>query len=235
MKKAKKFVTMVVAMTMTVLVPLGGCDNSEPKKGETKKAVEVVSNLAKDAAPIGSNIVVINDVEYELPMRVSELMANGWKDNANKFNFETRISEMELANCFLYTDDGERITIDKVANDLGRKATLKECLVLSLSIEQSDKISFPKSFIFPGGVTEKCTESDVISVYGDTTDTKIFSDESETCEIMSLVGSNAPFKAADKEAYYKKHINTGTSYTFYYDEDNSNIICGAKINIVWDN
>ncbi len=236
MKKSKKFVTMVVGMVMIVLVSMGGCDNSEPEKGEPKKAVEVVGNLAKDAAPIGSNIVVINDVEYELPMRVSELMANGWNDIENKFGLEIS-GASGLIDYFLYSDDGERITINRVVNDLGKKAALKDCLVLNLAVEKYDysNIKFPKSFIFPGGVTEKCTESDVISVYGDTTDSKIFSEESMTYELVHMGGSSAPFKAADKEAYYKKHIDTGTSYTFYYDEDNSNIICGAKISVAWDN
>ena len=194
----KKTVALMLAVIMLALSvtgclgsPAAGSTGEAEKKdnvSQTEKGDKIVSEdgdvfivdvsakgeIKAGAESVGSRKVVICDVTYEMPVRVSELMANGWEISGGEFEdqFDPE-QETNLVSFYMNDGNGNEIMLGSVYNDKSSSATLSECLLYGFTID-TDPGFEDSSVVFPGGITGNSTAADVLEVFGDPNDARDF-------------------------------------------------------------
>ena len=122
--------------------------------------------VVKDAAPLGSNTVVLDGKSYEFPLRVSALLEDGWAFSSG-FEFENEFDANATTNLisFYLVKDGNEIELDSVYNDSDEVSEIEDCLLTGFRIDYFD-IDEGSEFVFPGGITIESTSLDVLNIFG---------------------------------------------------------------------
>ncbi len=185
--------------------------------------LSVYGRVASEAADLDSSTIVLRGKAYDFPMRVSELMDNGWhfSENGSFDNaFKPKVTT-SLITFYMY-NGGTEIMLNKVYNDSDDVAKIEDCLLLGLSIGiDYDEGAEPDcEFILPGGIIGYSTAADVLSVMGDPNKTKAFD-----------YGYNSDYQLS-----YREHKISGLSYNFSFqdpswneDEDSDGYLLSVKI------
>lgn len=148
--------------------------------------------------PVSSTKITIDNVEYSLPFKSSELLNNGWI-LAGEFDEDfSPNTSTTLLSCYLVNDNNERILIDCIFNNNDTAKPFEECLVLDFEVYEE-----AYNYILPGGITNNSTAGDVLSVYENPYTTSYFED-----------GYNF-----DDNLYYYEQIDSQIDYQFTFNED----------------
>lgn len=126
----------------------------------------VKGTIKEGASSIDNSNVVLCGKEYNFPIKISELIADGWYFPENQV-IENDVDPESYARTngiYLFDGNGSEITIGEVYNELTEAAAIEECYIsdLSLNIAWEDITDF----VLPGGIVAGSTAADVLSVFG---------------------------------------------------------------------
>ena len=143
--------------------------------------------------------------KYTLPIRISELIDDGWDINTDalvrKIKPKTTAS---LSGFRMINEDGARFSLNSAYNDSDTEQGLEDCLLISVYADNLSSESTKAEFIFPGGVVKESTAGDVVSVYGDPNNSDLFSERGYNLE---------------KQLTYDTQKDSGMSFSFVFEED----------------
>lgn len=193
MKLLKK--AFVATMCFTMCISFASCG---AKKDEKRAEKDIASDAKKMDEDITSGQFVLDGKVYSFPMKLSELLNDGWHisnnyDNVDDFELEAGEMSQEFE---VFMDDSSSYLSVSVINDTGDTSTVHDCLISSLSIMTSRF-----DVTLPGGLTETAKPDDIEKAYGTATDTDeaddgtckylyTFTSEDWECSVM-LVAINA--------------------------------------------
>lgn len=161
--------------------------------------------IKNDAEPISSNKISLGDKTYAFPMKMSELMADGWSLSEG-YEYENEFEPNTTTNLISYnlkSSDGTEIMLDQVRNDSTTVKGIEDCVLTGFHI---DEYYFSENFDFvlPGGITKDSTAADVLSVFGDPNKTSDFKGYSYNL---------------DDQLTYDQHSVSNICYSFTFYED----------------
>ena len=209
----KKFlsITLALLLCLTVLSACGGEDaatTTDTASGEPAAEGETV-------APISSKTIVLDGKEYELPVAVSDLLADGWTIAEDELaeEYEAGALEDEGGSTAVKKSDSDKFFIRGVKNpDTESAKPLSECQISAIQITFS--VAADTTVVLPGGATEKSTYDEVLEAYGDPESTTDF----------------ARGRKDEKQLAYDNQNDSGYSYSFNFEDGNpsSFIITAAE-------
>ncbi len=173
----------------------------------------VKGTIKEGAASIHDSKVVLNGKEYNFPIKISDLIADGWHFSENQVAEDDVAPEtLALTNgVYLFSANGDEITIRSVYNELSEAAPIEDCLAAGIKIdaESEDDIDF----VYPGGITKDSSAADVLSIFGDPNKTNDFD-----------YGYNL-----DEQLSYENNNNSGITYHFTFNEDGTLSSCSMQV------
>lgn len=174
-------------------------DDGEEFIVDTTKMGEIIDNYES----ISSSKITIENVEYNLPFAVSELINNGWSlPDSNYVSFDNAFdpeTSTSLVSFSMYNKDNKSINLREVYNSSSEIKKIEECTLTSINLDEYYEIGF----ILPGGITNNSTAADVLSVFGNPNNTNDFE-----------WGYNL-----DDQLSYMNHNNSNLTYHFTFNDD----------------
>ena len=154
---------------------------------------------------LGSKSVKLCGKTYTMPLKLKDLTADGWELTSINFKNEFKPQVVtNLASFSMKNADGVFLELNEAYNDTKTTQKLEDCLITSISFSNLSNDSSKSSFIFPGGITEDSTAGDIVKVYGNPNDSKIFEGYSYNLETQLT---------------YTKHKDSGLTLTYTFDDD----------------
>ncbi len=153
---------------------------------------------------IGGTKINLAGDEYSFPMKISELFDNGWGLHPG-YEYKTEFQAMSkttLISYYLVHENGSRIHLLRLMNDSAESKNIKDCTILSLSVDKED-LKADSNFIVPGGINFKSKAADTIAVFGN---------PNKTTEFMKSYNSG-------RMLVYDTHIVSSIAYKFNFEED----------------
>lgn len=169
----KKVISMFLAFVL--VISFSACSNNEPGLKDDLPTISLITNdNYKTSYEMSNNLydyqVIIDDVVYQFPMTVEEVLKCGW-------GFETINGEKEMLEAGCYSSYNMNSKYDTniifyITNFSKSNQLVKDCYAVGVSIykpSEYDNISveFCNEIHF-----ESSTELDVISAYGNPTETR---------------------------------------------------------------
>ncbi len=163
----------------------------------------VKGTIKEGASSIDNSNVVLCGKEYNFPIKISELIADGWYFSENQV-IENDVDPESYARTngiYLFDGNGSEITIVEVYNELTEAAAIEECYIsdLRLNIEWENITDF----VLPGGIIAESTAADILSVFGNPNKADGFES-----------GYNL-----DDQLTYENNSASGLSFTFSFNDD----------------
>lgn len=121
--------------------------------------------VAEDAAPVDSARFSLCGKTYTMPIRISDLIADGWESSASdtlRFKAKTRT---QLIGYTLTAPDGSKIDALAIYNDSDEPLPMEQTLLVSFWINDQ-KVKDGTKLVLPGGICPDSTAADVVSVFG---------------------------------------------------------------------
>lgn len=189
-------------------------ETAEEKKFEVKEVVnkdgvkfapDITTDGKLESKPLSDETIVICGKEYTLPIKMSDLMADGWELGSDNFKNEFKPG-MRIGTVGFYMENAEGYCIDlgAIYNDTETVQEIKDCLLIELYIDDLSQENKKADFVFPGGVTKGSTAKDVLSVYGDPNGSELFPESSISLE---------------RQLTYNQHKDSGLSFMYTFNED----------------
>ncbi len=165
-------------------------------------SIETKGNI-KDGVSVNSDEVTICGKTYSFPVKISDLLSDGWYLPKNvEFDNEFEAKKItNLVSFYLYYEDGSEIALSQLYNDTDKVQKIEDCILTGFDIYTYKDVNF----VFPGGITDKSTAADVLTVYGDPNKTTAFES-----------GYNL-----EKQLTYVGHKDTGFRLSYTFNEDGS--------------
>ncbi len=209
MKKIVAMVLIVLAvMSILMLSACGSEEDSKTDKSEASASEDVSKNdieqneesddeafivptenkgTIKEGVSINSNEVTISGKTYAFPVKISDLLSDGWylSDNLEFDNEFGAKGTTSLIGFSLYHEDGSEISLSSLYNDSDEVKKFEECILTGIEIYIYDNVDF----VFPGGITNKSTAADVLAVYGDPNETTDFDSGYNLNKQLTYVGN----------------------------------------------
>lgn len=129
--------------------------------------------VAEDAAPVDSSTFSLCGKTYTMPIRISDLIADGWKSSASdtiKFKAKTRT---QLIGYTLTAPDGSQLDAKAIYNDSDQDLPMDQTLLVSFWINDQ-KVKDGSKLVIPGGICPDSTAADVVTLYGRPDATSLF-------------------------------------------------------------
>lgn len=183
--------------------------------------ITVKNNVVANAEPITSNKVTFYGKEYAFPIKVSELLADGWilpNNNSFEDSFEPKKETSLISFSLLSEDRTKSISMRSVYNGSDEKKPIAECLLTSAGISSITKEGDQNMIILPGGINPQSAPGDVIDVYGKPGETTKFKTSTNGKRSLS----------------YSEQTESGFSFVITFKEDTPNSVysieftCPAK-------
>lgn len=149
-------------------MPIINWSGTQFTSGLTKRG-----QVMTDAAPVDSNSFSLCGKTYAMPIRISDLIADGWKCSAGdsiKFEAKTRT---QLIGYTLTAPDGSRLDAKAIYNDSEEALPMSQTLLVSFWIHD-DKVKDTTQLVIPGGICPASTAADVVTVFGRPDSTSVF-------------------------------------------------------------
>ncbi len=207
-----------------ILLPDGSNANTEPEeeKPEETAAPGKVDGLeinteargiVKAGVSLSSTEIIIAEQAYTFPIRISELLDNGWyyrDSQAESSVFEAKL-EYDVSGYMLWhnglpgTDNSglSGVDLERIYNDTDKTQYTQDCL--ATQIDLYGPLASYCDFVIPGGITRNSTAADVLAVFGNPQ-------------------NNASFLSGDSGStslHYTEHKESGLSFGFLFNEDGS--------------
>lgn len=164
--------------------------------------IENVGTIVEDVNNINSDFIRINDKEYKFPKLVSELISDGWVFSSDEFSNNIKANTITTLLGRLELISGNSIIdmID-VVNQETQPNRIQDCKLrqFRLACDNENMIKF----VLPGGINEKSTAHDILSVYGDPNNSELFNS-----------GSNDEYSLN-----YISKTSYGYNYNFIFNDD----------------
>lgn len=159
-----------------------------------------------NAEGINSNKFTVVGTSFTLPCNTADLFNSGWHLSSNMTfdnNFEPE-TQTSLVSFYLYPPEeiGYSIDLRSIYNENSENRPIEECELTGIYLNGYSS-SDDADFVLPGGITEKSTAADVLSVFGNPNDNSNFE-----------YGYNL-----DDQLTYENHNNTGLTYSFTFNDD----------------
>lgn len=201
-KENKKLLTIIVCLCLCV--QMSACTLGEDTKW-----------IKEDSKKIGSDITcgqfMIDGVVFSFPMDLQDILDKGWHISNNIANDKTFLLDVgEGAEEFqLFPDDDhENCILVSVVNMGDKKATVDECMVMSVRLKENHF-----DYLLPGEITRRSTQKDVEKAYGEPVEVeekdreKIYyytytTDEGYACNVKLSVYNKENAKNPLSEVYY---------------------------------
>lgn len=227
----KKVLSILIAVTF--ILSFAGCskdgapaDGTTPAGEDAKTPVEevvvekIVSSGGTEFAPdltvrgeTANKALNVNEIDlcgktYSFPIKIKDLMADGWELNEITFkdefaaNTKTRLSNFNLTK----EDNGNKMIIylETVYNATEDIMVFEDTELIEFSLRnlntESDNYS---NFVLPGGITGKSTAGDVAARYGDPNNNENF-----------VRGGNY-----EKQLNYTENKESGLSFIYLFNDD----------------
>lgn len=183
----------------------------------------VLCSCGGNTGNLNSTKVTLYGKTYELPVKGSEMLDNGWSVPSNiSYTKEFQPQKITIISGLkLKYKDGGVVDLSSVCNTDTSPKELSDCLILDFEIENYDNNM--KSFLgdnavlFPCGITARSSYDDVVSAFGEP------DDKNEQFKHASVQNGSK-----QKTLYYSNQVSSGASFQFSFNnEDNS--ICRMKI------
>lgn len=169
-------------------------------------------SIKEGAASINEAKITLCGKEYAFPVKISDLIADGWYFSENQDVSEKVPAEsVAMTNgIYLFSADGSEITIGEICNELTEEAGIEDCLItrVSLDVEWEDITDF----VLPGGIIADSTAADVLSVFGNPNEAEGFES-----------GYNL-----DDQLSYENNEESGLTYHFTFNEDGTLYSCSVE-------
>ena len=233
---------LAILMAIMLVAGFAGCSDDKtetkapaekPAEVKEEKKFEVKEVVSKDGKEFTPDITTEGKLEtktlsdetielcgktYTMPVKVSDLMNDGWALGAIEFKNEFKPKmKTTLASFSMKNAEGAYISLGAIYNDTDEVQKLEDCLLIDFNMSYLNSEATKVDFVFPGGVTKGTTAHDVLSVYGDPNDSELFTGHSYNLE---------------KQLTYTEHKDTGLSFSYSFEEDGvlSYAKVSAKIN-----
>lgn len=204
--KRIKGLTLVLALVMLValFVGCGSTGKIVSERGEEFTVdVSVKGDVKKGAPSISSNEIELAGTTYTFPIKMSELLENGWEFQGDDETELEANSKAYLSFLYLVHESGMKINLKAAVNDSSEKKNIKECTLTEVCL-YTDSLATRSDYVLPGGIVPTSTAANVIKVFGNPNTTTAFS--SYSCN-------------TDNELKYEYHESSGIAYHFEFNED----------------
>lgn len=163
------------------------------------------SGVTSKKIPLNSNQIELCGKTYTMPVRVSDLIADGWKLTSNNFKNEFKPkTKTSLVSFSMQNDAGAYISLGEAYNDTDTMQKLENCWLTEFYVDYLNADTTQVDFIFPGGIVKGSTAKDVVSVYGDPNNSKLFTKHSYNLE---------------KQLSYNEHKDSGMSFSYVFEDN----------------
>ena len=129
--------------------------------------------VAADPAPVDSNSFTLCGKTYTMPIPVSQLIADGWKQGSGGSMTFTPGQKMTMIGYYLTAPDGSKIDLLAVYNDTDQTQTLEGTVIVSLRLHDNN-VKSPTQLTIPGGICLASTAADVLEAFGRPDSTSLF-------------------------------------------------------------
>lgn len=168
-----------------------------------------------EKAPLNSKEVKLSGKTYTMPIKISDLIADGWELSAGSFKNEFKPkTKTSLVSFAMKNSEGAFVDLIEAYNDTDSVQKLEDCLLTGFSISNLDSDSSKADFVFPGGIVKGSTAADVVSVYGDPNNSEFFTEYSYNL---------------DKQLSYNVHKESKMSFSYVCNDDG--LVRYAKVHV----
>ncbi len=231
MKKA-----LLVLISVVLAVTVAGCASQkepQPKKNEevyemskivSDDGMEFRPDLSKKGTtaqmPLNSKEIVLYGKTYSMPVRISDLISDGWELFAPYMDGAVNPPEEEyekttMSNVWMRKNDECTIHLKAVYNDSAAAQELEDCLLTDFFMHSLDTEDNKVDFVLPGGIVRASTAGDIVNVYGDPNNATVF-DEKDSFGFHETLS-------------YNNHKETGMSFSYDFAEDGT--LAGATVSV----
>lgn len=161
-----------------------------------------VGKIKENAESISSTKIELAGKAYSFPIKMSELLDNGWNLSDAQTEIEAN-SEINLVSFYLTHESGMKIVLVEMVNDSAAKKNIKECTLTHFWIDPS-YLESENDFVLPGGIVLMSTAANVLDVFGDPNTSTVFTDYSYS---------------GDDYLSYNNHSDSNICYGFSFNED----------------
>lgn len=231
MKKA-----LLILISIALVVSFTGCSakkEPQPKKNEevyemakivSDDGMEFKPDLSRKGStaemPLDSKEIQLYGKTYSMPVRISDLIKDGWElfapyMDGNVNPKEEAKEKTSLNNVWMRMKNECTIHLKAVYNDSEDVKKLEDCLLTDFFMHSLNTADNKADFVLPGGIIKASTAGDIVNVYGDPNHTTIF-DEKDS------------FGFHDSLAY-NNHKETGMSFGYDFAEDGT--LTGVTISV----
>lgn len=165
--------------------------------------------IIKDYDDINSSKITIDGIEYDFPVKMSDLFDDGWtipgsENGLDNFDnsFEPE-SQTNLISFSVINDNKSKIGLGKIYNTSKEVKKIEDCTLTSVDFYDY----YNTDYILPGGITNKSTAKDVLEVFGDPNNSSDF-----------VSGYNF-----STQLTYENQKNSNLRYSFLFNEDDGTI------------
>lgn len=161
------------------------------------------------AGNVNSNKITIAGKAYQLPMKGSELLNNGWSvpDAYTNFDNNFKAETKSITTGLQLTDSqSNRLGITCVYNESSEVKGLEDCWIFTIEVER-ESVGDESLLSLPGGVSLKSTYDDVVAAYGEP------GENNQQFESSSTRSGNG-----NKSLNYTKQNKSYLSYDFSFPE-----------------
>lgn len=135
--------------------------------------LSVHGTVAADPAPVDSNSFTLFGKTYPMPIPVSALIADGWKQGSGGSMTFQPDQRMQMVGYYMTAPDGSKIDLLAVYNDTDQPQTLDGTVIVSLRIHDNN-VKSPTQLTIPGGICLASTAADVLEAFGRPDSTSLF-------------------------------------------------------------
>lgn len=214
----KKIISIILAAML--VIGMAGCSGTE----QTFEVTSIVNKDGKEFVPaltqsgttgkiaLDSKSFELCGKTYELPIKISDLLNDGWEFSTQfKNEFKPKI-KTSLVSFTLKNADGAIIDFHELYNDTDEVQKIEDCWLTGIGFNNLDSSASKLDIMIPGGISKTCTAGDVVAKFGDPNNSELFTEYSYNLE---------------KQLSYNNHKDSGMSFSFTFDE--SGAISTAKI------
>lgn len=210
---------LLIFLAMLMIVGFAGCSYDQTSEEVDTELLSPVSIVNKDGITfipdttrkgsvaqkeLNSPEVELCGKAYTLPIRISDLINDGWEIGISGFKNEFQPRSKTSLISFTMKKDGAILCLGEAFNDTEEIQKLEDCLLTEFYLESLNGTANGIDFVFPGGIIRESTARDVIDVYGDPNNSEIFEEYSYNIE---------------RQLAYNKHSETKLNFIYTFDKD----------------
>lgn len=178
----------------------------------------IKGEIKKGTCNVDGTTVTVDGVTFDLPLKISDLLDKGFSIPYDMpDDLVAPKSPFKLIGYCFYKGDNKSFYFDRVYNDTDSEAKIEDCLITAISIYTD----YNENFVLPGGITEKSTAANVLSVFGNPYDNKKFADGFNGDSALDYIDnkkSGASFRFEFYNAEYAASSMNGTDGYISYVE-----------------